>query len=210
LRRSNRSISALRPYFPTIAALGAANAPWRSLQSHAQAAEAVMLRATGGVNTHRGAIFHLGLLCAAAGALDARNGVVSPRAVCGFVRVAYAPHLIATRTVSSHGSVVERRYGASGARGEAGSGYRSVRRWSLPAFDMVLARTRDRERAAVQALFALVANVGDTQSAVARRLRRSCFRAGPRAAVSRSRRRARARLARACPPRCIANSSRGG
>jgi triphosphoribosyl-dephospho-CoA synthase len=157
-----RSISALRPYFPTIAALGAANAPWRSLQSHAQAAEAVMLRATGGVNTHRGAIFHLGLLCAAAGALAARNRVLSPRAVCGFVRVAYAPHLMATRTVLSHGSVVEYRYGAGGARGEAASGYRSVRRWSLPAFDDVLARTHDRERAAVQALFALVANVGDT------------------------------------------------
>jgi triphosphoribosyl-dephospho-CoA synthase len=157
-----RSISALRSYFPTIAALGAANAPWRSMQSHAQAAETVMLRATGGINTHRGAIFHLGLLCAAAGALAARDRTLSPRAVCGFVRAAYAPHLASTRTVSSHGALVELRYGAGGARSEAASGYRSVRRWSLPAFDDVLARTHDRLRAAVQALFALVANVDDT------------------------------------------------
>ena len=157
-----RSISSLRPYFPTIAALGGANAPWRSLRSHAQAAEAVMLRATGGVNTHRGAIFHLGLLCAAAGALAARHRALDPRAVCAFVRFAYAPHMTSPRTVASHGAVVELRYGARGARSEAASGYRSVRRWSLPAFDAVLARTHDRQRAAVQALFALVANVDDT------------------------------------------------
>jgi triphosphoribosyl-dephospho-CoA synthase len=157
-----RSINALRPYFPAIAALGAADAPWRSLQSHGQAAEAVMLRATGGVNTHRGAIFHLGLLCAAAGALASRGRVLTPRLVCGYVRSAYGPHFRGPSTIASHGAVVRMRYGAGGARREAAGGYPSVRRCALPAFRGVLARTQDRERAAVQALFALVANVGDT------------------------------------------------
>jgi len=157
-----RSIAALRPYFPAIAALGRAGAPWRSLQAHAQAAEAVMLRATGGVNTHRGAIFHLGLLCAAAGALAARGRRPSSRAVCGYVRCAYASHVLASRASHSHGSAVESRYGAGGARSEAAGGYRSVRRWSLPAFRAALASTGDREHASLQALFALLANVGDT------------------------------------------------
>jgi triphosphoribosyl-dephospho-CoA synthase len=157
-----RSIAALRPYFPAIAALGRAGAPWRSLQAHAQAAEAVMLRATGGVNTHRGAIFHLGLLCAASGALAARGRRPSSRAVCGYVRCAYGSHVLAPRASHSHGSAVESRYGAGGARGEAAGGYRSVRRWSLPAFRAALASTGDRERASLQALFALLANVGDT------------------------------------------------
>ena len=157
-----RSITALRPYFPAMAALGAARAPWRSLQAHAQAAESVMLGATGGVNTHRGAIFHLGLLCAAAGALAARGRALTPHATCSFVRAAYAPHVMAAPAVASHGTCVRARYGARGARGEAAGGYRSVRRWALPALRAVLARTQDRERAALQALFALVANVGDT------------------------------------------------
>jgi triphosphoribosyl-dephospho-CoA synthase len=157
-----RSINALRPYFPAMAALGAANAPWRSLSAHAQAAESVMLRATGGVNTHRGAIFHLGLLCAAAGALAARRRRLTAQAVCGFVRAAYAPCFMGAPTVASHGASVHARYGAGGARAEAAGGYRSVRRWSLPALRDTLGRTQDGERAAVQALFALVANVGDT------------------------------------------------
>ena len=77
-----RAIVALRSYFPTIAALGAARAPWRSLKAHGEAAEAVMLHATGNVNTHRGAIFHLGLLCAAIGALSAEGRACTSRAAC--------------------------------------------------------------------------------------------------------------------------------
>jgi hypothetical protein len=63
-----RSLSALRGYFVRIAALGAEGAPFEELQRCGIDAEARMLAATGGINTHRGAVFMLGLLCAAAGA----------------------------------------------------------------------------------------------------------------------------------------------
>ena len=157
-----RSIVALRSYFPTIAALGGAGAPWQSLAAHGQAAEAVMLRATGGVNTHRGAIFHLGLVCAAAGALAANGIGASPRAVCAFVRTMYAPRFRDVLARDSHGAIVARRYGAGGARAEAAGGFAAVRRWSLPAFLQALAATGDRDRAAVHALFALIAHVEDS------------------------------------------------
>lgn len=157
-----RSIHALRTYFPAIAALGAAGAPWRALQSLGQAAESSMLRATGGVNTHRGAIFHLGLLCAAAGALAAHGRRPTPRRVCAYVRCAWGRHFAGSSDALSHGAVVRARFGAGGARREAARGYPSLRRVALPAFRDALARTGERERAAVQALYALVASTEDT------------------------------------------------
>jgi len=63
-----RSLFALRRYFVRIAALGVQGAPFHELQQCGINAESRMMAATGGVNTHRGAIFMLGLLCAAAGA----------------------------------------------------------------------------------------------------------------------------------------------
>ncbi|MBU1082359.1 MAG: triphosphoribosyl-dephospho-CoA synthase, partial [Spirochaetes bacterium] len=59
------SAAALEPYFTRMAEEGD---PER-LRSLGIEAEAAMLAATGGVNTHKGAIWALGLLCAAAGTL---------------------------------------------------------------------------------------------------------------------------------------------
>lgn len=63
-----RSAQALQPYFRELAAAGGALADMSVLRRIGLRAEQAMLAVTGGVNTHRGAIFGLGLLCAAAGA----------------------------------------------------------------------------------------------------------------------------------------------
>src|SRR5262249_22148052 len=62
-----RSIFALRRYFGEIAMAGMRAAPMSELRRLGLIAESRMLRATRGVNTHRGAIFALGMLAAAAG-----------------------------------------------------------------------------------------------------------------------------------------------
>lgn len=43
-----------------------------------------MFRATAGVNTHKGSIFSLGLLCAAAGRSHQRGQPVTPARLCGY------------------------------------------------------------------------------------------------------------------------------
>ena len=68
-----RSLFSLRGYFVAIATAGMLAAKFNELQQLGIAAESRMLRATRGINTHRGAIFSQGILAAAAGHAVARN-----------------------------------------------------------------------------------------------------------------------------------------
>ena len=69
---------------------------------------------------------------------------------------------LATAGDETHGLRVARAFGVGGARAEAAGGFRSVRTHALPALRTVVAQTGDRERASVQALFALIAHVDDS------------------------------------------------
>src|SRR6476646_7595136 len=61
------SIEAIQPYFGEMAEAGATGCRLLDLQRIGIAAEESMLKATSGRNTHRGAIYSLGLMAAAAG-----------------------------------------------------------------------------------------------------------------------------------------------
>lgn len=76
-----RSMFALRHYFKKICLAGLDDAPFARLKALGIAAEAAMLRATRGVNTHRGAIFSLGMLCATAGRARAQGTPLTPAAL---------------------------------------------------------------------------------------------------------------------------------
>lgn len=160
-----RSLFALRRYFPAIARAGLAHTDFPALQALGIEAERAMVRATGGINTHRGAIFNLGLLCAAAGRLVSDGAALAPRAVCSGVaeRWGCAIHQSArTACATSHGIQVSRRYRVGGAREEAAAGFPDVVEASLPAYTDVLRATGDRRRAAVQALFVLIERLDDS------------------------------------------------
>ncbi|MDH1644014.1 triphosphoribosyl-dephospho-CoA synthase, partial [Stenotrophomonas maltophilia] len=82
-----RSLFTLRHYFIAVADAGASAAPFQTLRRHGIAAEISMLHATAGINTHRGAIFSLGLLVAASAACRGRaGGAVAAEQVCQEVR----------------------------------------------------------------------------------------------------------------------------
>jgi triphosphoribosyl-dephospho-CoA synthase len=163
-----RSLQALRGYFPSIAASGTRQATFCELQRLGIAAEADMMRATGGINTHRGAIFNLGLLCAAAGSLHADGDQPDAASVCKRVREAWGDAIIGELIAAdgdapvSHGLHVARRYGAGGARLEAASGFPAALAVGLPAYQTTLGQTGDIVRSEVQALFALIATLEDT------------------------------------------------
>lgn len=156
-----RSLSALRPYYREIAAAGAADAPFATLARLGQAAERHMLAATGGINTHRGAVFCIGLLAAAVGlrrvtGLDVPLGrIVSER---------WGPEIMAAgaKAGPSHGSVAVQGHGVRGARQEAAEGFPTLYRIVLPALRQALAITGCRERAGIQALFSSMAHLADT------------------------------------------------
>ena len=158
-----RSAAAIRPYLQRLADAGALGCGMGRLRIIGLEAERAMFAATSGINTHRGAIFGLGLLCAAAGARA--GGLVDPRLSLGDVvaRLWGDSILDGPVLLHSHGSAARRRFRAGGARNEAATGFPSVYRIGLPA----LRRARvvvpeDMEAARVEACFALIASVEDT------------------------------------------------
>jgi triphosphoribosyl-dephospho-CoA synthase len=157
------SIAALRGYFAEVAAAGARGAAYAQLQPIAIAAEARMLAATRGANTHRGAIFNLGLLVAAA-ALPAARPELAERSCGAIVAQVWGPAILASRSAApaTHGNVVWRRFAVGGAREEAAAGFPAVYEIGLPALRRLLAAGVGEEEALVGTLMALMAELPDT------------------------------------------------
>ncbi|KPY30947.1 MULTISPECIES: triphosphoribosyl-dephospho-CoA synthase [Pseudomonas syringae group] len=121
--------------------------------------EAAMLHTTGGVNTHRGAIWALGLLVTAA-ALDVND--CAPASICQrAARLALIEdrHVVAS---NSHGSIVAQRYGAMGAREQAQQGFPAVTNVALPQLQRSRAAGSGEQNARLDALLAIMTTLADT------------------------------------------------
>ena len=157
------SAQALHPTFRDLATRACGCAPSRRLREELAAigrrGEAAMFAVTGGVNTHRGAIWALGLLTAAAVIAPADTPPADIAALAG--RVASFPDRCAPTEVS-HGSLVTRRYGVAGARGEARRGFPNVVGVALPALRGTREAGHPERLARLDALMALIAHVDDT------------------------------------------------
>ncbi|MFJ4143450.1 triphosphoribosyl-dephospho-CoA synthase [Pseudomonas sp. NPDC089734] len=141
-------------------AFGEVGQPLReALGSLGRAGEADMLRTTGGVNTHRGAIWALGLLVAAA-ALEPEH--CTPAALC--LRAARLALIEDRHAIAqpSHGREVARRYGAMGAREQAQLGFPAVTRFGLPQLQHSRASGSGEQNARLDALLAIMTTLADT------------------------------------------------
>lgn len=157
-----RSLFALRGYFVAIAQAGIDNAPFEQLRQLGIAAEAAMLRATGGINTHRGAIFSLGLLTAQAARLRAVHGhPPAGEAVCSAVQVWRDALRAAPLDPHSNGQRVRAAFRISGVREQAAAGYPLLREIALPSLRSALRSDATREAALAQTLMRLIAEVDD-------------------------------------------------
>lgn len=141
-------------------AFGAVGLPLReALGRIGREGEQAMLATTGGVNTHRGAIWALGLLVAAA-ALEPRStgaGSVALRAArLALLEDRYAPRPL------SHGAQVALRYGVRGAREEAQQGFPAVLQRGLPQLKRSRAQGHGEQNARLDALLAIMSRLADT------------------------------------------------
>ena len=114
-----RSIHVLTPYFRQMTALGLSGADTARLQGLGAEAEAAMLQATGGVNTHKGALFSFSVLLSALGRSLTMGGNVFSHASAITARLTPPKH--------TNGAAVAERYQVGGARAEAMAGFPTVR-----------------------------------------------------------------------------------
>ncbi|MDQ0455657.1 triphosphoribosyl-dephospho-CoA synthase MdcB [Rhizobium paknamense] len=159
-----RSLFALRGYFPAVAAAGAQFRPLQDMQRLGIEAEARMMAATGGINTHRGAIFNLGLIAAAAAHRQARGKTLEADAVCHEIAALWGAEILASRPPlnQSNGLKAVANHGGTGAREQAATAYPVLRQAALPAYRQALSEGRTATEASLQALFAIMAVLNDT------------------------------------------------
>ena len=170
-----RSAEALAPYWARCFALGrasAAEAPeatFAALRPAGMEAERAMLAATGGVNTHKGAIYTLGVICGALGRLwraDAPcRDVDAILRECAAMTKAETDAYFAALTPETAKTAGERFYlqcGLRGIRGEVADGLPGVRDAALPMLRRALDEGYSRNDAGVYALLALIARGADT------------------------------------------------
>lgn len=157
-----RSALTLRATFEKIARSTAAMSPTTKLRERLTdigiRGEREMLAATGGVNTHRGAIWTLGLLCASRAMLD-ETATANDLCACA-ARIARLPAVADTDI--SHGRSMHLQFGARGARGEAEDGFPQVYEVALPALRESRVLGHDETHAQLTALLHLIASVEDT------------------------------------------------
>ncbi|MBQ3363853.1 MAG: [Muribaculaceae bacterium] len=134
LAMMNRSIDALQPYFVKLALLGCQDAlpETEQVRQIGLEAERAMLNATGGVNTHRGALFSMGLTTLAAAWCMSHNGTAERKALQSLIQqlaTGFAP------TAGTHGNNAVNAHRVTGALDLAKAGYPQLFSDWLPAYE---------------------------------------------------------------------------
>jgi len=166
------STTALQPYFSDCARAGMETdsqppkETFARLRHLGRNAEKAMLEATGGVNTHKGAIFTMGLLCGAAGRLEKeeRTDPEKVLAQCAAMCVGLTAELenVKKDGAKTAGERLFACYGITGVRGQAEKGFPAVLHTGLPVLEEGFSLGYSLERSGCAALLAMLTATMDT------------------------------------------------
>lgn len=161
------SAVALRPTFEAMAEAGLAGLPQDLLRQRigqlGRDGEAAMFAATGGVNTHRGAIWALGLLITAAGQQLAAGQPLTPAKLAARAgALARIKDAGAPARTGNKGEAARLRYHVGGASGQAQADFPHVMQVGLPALQDARRQGATETAARLQSLLAIVAELDDT------------------------------------------------
>jgi triphosphoribosyl-dephospho-CoA synthase len=154
----------IEPYFLEMACRCIARRPSQNLREQlaviGRNAERAMLTATGGSNTHKGAIWILGLLVSAA-AMHTEEPI-TVRELAGTAQQIASFEDRAAPMFLSHGDLVAARYFVTGARGEAVSGFPNIVQVGLPTLRGKRAQGLNEVEARLDTLLTIMSTLEDT------------------------------------------------
>ncbi|HZJ98866.1 MAG TPA: triphosphoribosyl-dephospho-CoA synthase CitG [Tissierellaceae bacterium] len=133
-------------------------------------AEKDMFKATGGVNTHKGIIFSMGIIAAAAGSLfkDLTKELLDYKEISSrviLISAGITKELDEAHTKEGHltyGEKLYLKYGTKGIRGEVESGFKTVLDISIPVLEEYIAKDYHINDILLQALLNLMAYTEDS------------------------------------------------
>ena len=166
------SSAALSPWFREMFCLGwnSAGRPaeelFRQLRFSGQQAEQAMYTATGGVNTHKGLIFSLGILCGALGAAHSGRPIPVPMEqvlqLCRELGQCSLSDFSSAPAQETSGLRCFHAHQITGARGQAAQGFPAAVEIGLPSLRKWTARGLSLNDAGAMTLAALLAETEDT------------------------------------------------
>ena len=158
------SAAVLHSYFKKACLTGDS---FKDLRNAGLEAEEKMFLETRGVNTHKGAVFTMGIVCAATGLAIAEGNFDTSVILDQCAKLASG---IVNRDLGSldsgscktAGQRLFAKYGITGIRGEMEKGLPSVRDYGLPVLEKLISEGHSWDEAGSNALLAILANITDT------------------------------------------------
>lgn len=159
-----KSSKSLMNTFKEIAIISYGRSPGQLLREEVAAigrdGEKRMFEVTGGVNTHKGAIWSLGLLISAVSMGKGMYTLEEAAKKSGELARYSDRHVPLNRVTNGDG--VREKYGTSGARGEAQQGFPHILSYSMPALILSRKNGCSENEARLQALLSLISHLNDT------------------------------------------------